>query len=57
MRTTKNCQVLSDDKRCECGKLLFKKSAEGLEFKCGRCKRIHTISLKDHCFYDLRKSK
>ncbi len=29
--------------RCECGKLLFKRTSRGFEFKCNRCKRIHFI--------------
>lgn len=32
-----------DEERCECGKLLFKKTSKGFEFKCHRCKRIHLI--------------
>ena len=32
-----------DEKRCDCGKLLFKWTSRGLEFKCQRCKRIHLI--------------
>ena len=31
------------DERCDCGKLLFKKTTRGIEFKCTRCKRIHLI--------------
>jgi len=33
----------SKDERCECGKLLLKKTDKGFEFKCNRCKRIHVI--------------
>ncbi len=33
------------DERCECGKLLLKKTPKGIEFKCHRCKRIHVIPL------------
>jgi phage FluMu protein Com len=29
--------------RCDCGKLLFKKTTHGFEYKCNRCKRIHLI--------------
>ncbi len=29
--------------RCDCGKLLFKKTSHGFEYKCNRCKRIHLI--------------
>jgi len=35
----------SVDQRCDCGKLLFRKSTRGLEFKCHRCKRIHLIPM------------
>lgn len=31
------------EERCDCGKLLFKKTTRGIEFKCIRCKRIHLI--------------
>ena len=31
------------EKRCECGKLLFKRTSRGFEVKCNRCKRIHFI--------------
>ncbi len=31
------------EERCDCGKLLFKKTKRGIEFKCVRCKRIHLI--------------
>ena len=34
---------LKPEKRCECGKLLFKRTKHGFEFKCHRCKRIHLI--------------
>lgn len=32
-----------EEQRCECGKLLLKKTPKGFEFKCTRCKRIHLI--------------
>ena len=31
------------EQRCECGKLLFKRTSRGFEVKCTRCKRIHFI--------------
>ena len=31
------------EQRCECGKLLFKRTSRGFEVKCNRCKRIHFI--------------
>ena len=31
------------EERCNCGKLLFKKTARGIEFKCTRCKQIHLV--------------
>lgn len=31
------------ESRCDCGKLLFKRTKRGFEFKCNRCKRIHLI--------------
>ena len=31
------------EERCDCGKLLFKQTPRGIEFKCNRCKRIHLI--------------
>ena len=34
-----------NEERCDCGKLLFKLTRRGLEFKCNRCKRIHLIPL------------
>ena len=34
-----------DEGRCECGKLLFKRTKRGIEFKCARCKRIHFVPL------------
>jgi hypothetical protein len=34
------------DERCECGNLLCKISAEAIEIKCRRCKRIHIIPLE-----------
>jgi phage FluMu protein Com len=34
------------DERCECGNLLCKISAETVEIKCRRCKRIHIIPIK-----------
>jgi len=34
------------DERCECGNLLCKVSAEAIEIKCRRCKRIHVIALE-----------
>lgn len=37
----KNNDVI--EQRCKCGKLIFKKTGKGLEFKCARCKRIHLI--------------
>jgi len=38
---------VGQEKRCDCGKLLFKRTPRGLEFKCNRCKRIHFVPL-DH---------
>lgn len=32
-----------EELRCDCGRLLFKKTKHGFEFKCNRCKRIHLI--------------
>jgi phage FluMu protein Com len=32
-----------DEVRCECGQLLLKLTAEGLELKCRRCKRIRLL--------------
>jgi len=29
--------------RCDCGRLLFKQTKRGFEFKCNRCKRIHLV--------------
>jgi len=31
------------EERCDCGKLLLKKTKKGFELKCSRCKRIHLI--------------
>ena len=39
--------VLEKDFRCECGKLCFKKTDEGYEFKCSRCKRVCIIKYED----------
>lgn len=33
------------EERCDCGKLLFKLTQRGLEFKCNRCKKIHLVPL------------
>jgi phage FluMu protein Com len=34
-----------EEVRCECGHLLAKLTAEGLEMKCRRCKRIHVLQI------------
>ncbi len=33
------------EERCDCGRLLFKMTSRGLEFKCNRCKHIHFVPL------------
>lgn len=33
----------ANEQRCDCGRLLFKRTKRGFEFKCHRCKRIHLI--------------
>lgn len=33
------------ESRCDCGKLLFKRTRHGFEFKCNRCKRVHLIPM------------
>jgi hypothetical protein len=33
----------SDEARCECGQLVAKLRADGVELKCKRCKRIIVI--------------
>ena len=38
--------LVRKEERCPCGKLLLRKTAEGLELKCHRCKRFHVISLE-----------
>ncbi|MCA9402661.1 MAG: hypothetical protein KC897_02670 [Candidatus Omnitrophica bacterium] len=35
----------SQEERCDCGKLLFKMTPRGLEFKCNRCKQIHLVPI------------
>ncbi|MEW6246196.1 MAG: hypothetical protein AB1555_05725 [Nitrospirota bacterium] len=35
----------SDDIRCECGRLLARWCATGIEIKCKRCRRVRTIPL------------
>lgn len=35
----------NQEERCDCGKLLFKLTHRGLEFKCNRCKQIHLVPL------------
>jgi phage FluMu protein Com len=32
-----------EEVRCECGHLLAKMTAEGLEVKCRKCKRVHLL--------------
>jgi len=36
-----------DDMRCRCGKLLAKKTEDGLVIRCPRCKREMIIDLAD----------
>lgn len=31
------------DIRCRCGNMMGRKTVEGIQVKCRRCKRIHTI--------------
>lgn len=33
------------DLRCECGRLIARRLATGIELKCGRCKRVALIPL------------
>lgn len=40
-----NLTTIDQEKRCDCGKLLFKRTHRGIEFKCNRCKRIHLIPI------------
>lgn len=42
---TRGNELSTGEERCDCGKLLFKISKRGLEFKCNRCKRIHLVPL------------
>jgi phage FluMu protein Com len=42
--TSHACDV---DARCECGSLLARITARGVELKCRRCKRIVVIPLDD----------
>lgn len=35
--------ALDQEKRCECGQLIAKVQADGLQMKCKRCKRIVVI--------------
>lgn len=37
--------ISTQEERCDCGKLLFRKTRRGIEFKCNRCKRIHLIAI------------
>ena len=41
----KSDQRRKDDEevRCECGPLLAKMTAEGIEVKCRKCKRVHLL--------------
>lgn len=32
-----------EEQRCDCGKLMFKRTSHGFEFMCNRCKRVHLI--------------
>jgi len=36
-----------NDVRCECGKLLLKKTQKGYELKCPRCKEIHLLNMEE----------
>jgi len=36
-------QAISQEERCNCGKLLLKKTSRGFEIKCHRCKTVHLI--------------
>lgn len=33
------------DLRCQCSRLLFRKSQDAIEIKCPRCKRIHLFNV------------
>lgn len=44
MSTVTKKEEETSERRCECGKLLLKKSTQGFEFKCNRCKRVHFLS-------------
>ena len=35
------------DRRCDCGKLAARVTAEGVEIKCSRCKRVMVVSWKE----------
>lgn len=39
--------INSNEIRCECGKLLLKKTHEGYELKCSRCKEVHLLTFED----------
>ena len=36
----------SEEKRCDCGKLLFKLTTRGLEIKCNRCRQIYCVPME-----------
>jgi phage FluMu protein Com len=36
-----------DELRCECGCLLARRVAEGIELKCRRCRRVFVVPLTD----------
>jgi len=37
----------SHDRRCDCGKLAARVTAEGVEIKCSRCKRVMVVSWEE----------
>ena len=42
---------IKDDGRCECGRLLIKKTPKGFEIKCPRCKRYHLLEFDQDELY------
>jgi hypothetical protein len=43
MRTPAGAQERAHDLRCQCGRLMARRTSAGIELKCQRCKRVVVV--------------